>query len=122
MEIDPTLRKLFEKYSEINCVYLFGSRARDQNQKKSDWDYGILTIEVPLSVNALLEIIRDLEHYHRTSVDVVDLRNVPPLLSHRIIHDRKIVFERNPLLRVNFEARLLCEYLDWTQFLEVHRS
>ncbi len=120
MDINPTLRELFEKYPEINSVYLFGSRARKESHTLSDWDYGVLTVATPLPTDKLLEIIKDLEKYHRTSVDVVDLRGATPLLVHRIIRDRQVIYEKDPLLRVDFETRLLGEYLDWVQFLEVH--
>ena len=114
MDASPVLQELFEAYPEINSVYLFGSRARNEDHQASDWDYGILTIESPLLTQRLLELVRDLELYHHMPVDVVDLRRAPPLLIQQILRERKLSMTEIPYCAL--DLRHNSSVSSWTGF------
>jgi predicted nucleotidyltransferase len=78
----------------IICVYLFGSRARGDNHKDSDFDFCIV-IPKEYDLFDIGSFQYDLKEALGTDVNLVWEDNVvkKPLLMEEILRDRKIVFE-----------------------------
>jgi predicted nucleotidyltransferase len=107
----------------VNTVYLFGSAARNDRGPVSDLDFAIQA-KIGLSDRQrfrlkLTMLDRLSKAFSTDAIDVVLLEEAPPLLAHRILKDGKILYCRNPLLRVRNEFRLLTTYLDFKEDLDL---
>jgi hypothetical protein len=111
------------------CAYLFGSYARAEPRRDSDIDVAVLfppeshgttvrrrTLEGPLTA-----VRGDLERLLRRSVDVVDMRDAPVDLIHRILRDGHLLEERDSRERIRFEVDKRNEYFDLLPHLERYR-
>jgi len=94
--------QLICQYSQVDAIYLYGSRAKGTALEDSDWDIAILfshfiedvleQINRPQYLEAILQ--RELKLYDKISV--VDLELVPPPLQYNIILGKKL-FDRGVL-------------------------
>ncbi|MBS7637466.1 nucleotidyltransferase domain-containing protein [Candidatus Bathyarchaeota archaeon] len=113
------LGKLFENEENVLVAYLFGSYLRGDQTSRSDIDIAILLYEVPKKpleyylhlINILTEVLGD-------DVDLTILNLAPPLLKFQIIKNGKIIYCRSDRSRINFEAKYICEYLDFRRAME----
>lgn len=78
----------------IDRIYLFGSRARGDNQTDSDYDF-CLAVPAEYDLFDLGRIMYDLQEALGTRVDLVCEDNVDgnSYLAEEILRDRRIVFE-----------------------------
>jgi predicted nucleotidyltransferase len=89
----------------VDAIYLYGSRAKNQEHAESDWDLAVLfsdfepdileRVSRPQQVEALLE--RELGMY--TEISVVDLEMVPPPLQMNIIKGKRLYDRLVPHVR-----------------------
>jgi predicted nucleotidyltransferase len=89
----------------VDAIYLYGSRARNQEHAESDWDLAVLfsdfkpdilkRVSRPQQVEARLE--RELNMY--TKISVVDLELVPPPLQMNIIKGKRLYDRLVPHVR-----------------------
>lgn len=108
----------------VLLVYLFGSVAKGLERETSDVDFAVL-FEKELSgqkrFDLKLKIISDLCSILKTEkVDVVDLKEATPFLKFEAIKPRHEIFIRDEIERVEFERRVLSEYLDTQYYLRRH--
>ena len=94
--IDPAIRaaeQLAARHPELSLLVLFGSRARDDAHKRSDWDFAYLA-ERPVDPLALRADLVDALGTDR--VDAVPLNRASALLRYRVAADGTPLFEREP--------------------------
>ncbi len=98
------IRALFEADERILLAYVFGSVARGEATAPSDLDVAVLASnELGLDERGRLsEAIARATGYERT-VDLVDLRSAPPALAAEVVRHGERCFERDPLVRFDFE-------------------
>jgi len=109
---------IFSEKSEIIAVYLFGSILLREDY--SDVDIGIL-IEEDFKLNPLYEvkIACELEKILKEEVniyipiDICILNNKSLRFLFSILKNSKILYCNNELKRVQFEAKVMKEYLDF---------
>jgi uncharacterized protein len=104
------------KGTEVEAVYLFGSRAQGREHSLSDYDYAVLTREAGHSKgDTLYAFLYDLfsEISPRTLrndvIDIVFLKDTNLELRFHVIRYGQVLYDRNPQTRLDFEA--------WTQLL-----
>ena len=94
------LESPFDRISEaastsagLDLLLLFGSRARGDAHRESDWDFGFLATPEfePQTFIGTLMILVGTER-----VDLVDLNRAGGLLRFRAARDGRVVFERRP--------------------------
>jgi predicted nucleotidyltransferase len=111
---------------EIDVLYLFGSFAAGNAHRLSDIDLGVL-----LGAHVASEKYFDLKRKYITEfadalmtdgVDVVVLNEAPAHLAFEVIAPRNVLFERNPVRRVEFEVRAVNAFLDFRPILEARRG
>lgn len=120
-EID-NLKSIFAKYPEVQLVYFFGSRARNDAGPLGDYDLAVFLnpakdrkqmIDTRMTLQA--EIAKLLK---TDKIDLVILNLVLGLeLKFNIIKEGKIIFERDAA-RVFVEPRILNEYFDFKALLK----
>jgi len=113
------LAMLFESEKRVLVAYLFGSYARGLETPRSDVDIAVLLSEVPeRPLEYYLHLERELAKVLEMDVDLVFLNDAPPLLKYQMIKYGRLLFSRDERVRVMFEAKSLCEYLDFSRVLK----
>lgn len=111
---------------EIDVLYLFGSEASRKANKLSDIDLAVLLRkDVPMVQyfdyrGAYGVKFSDILKMER--VDVVILNEASIMLAFEVLSARKILFERVPAHRVEFEVQAVNAYLDFKPLMEVRRQ
>jgi len=109
----------------VQAIYLFGSRAQGSHGPLSDFDFGILTEKSGHRrgdelyfklLNLLGEICpRNLDN---DIIDIVFLRDVGLELRLHVIRYGKVIFDKKPLSRLNFEDQTTLRYCDFRPHLD----
>lgn len=115
------VREVLEKKSNILFAYIFGSRATSGYRDRSDIDVAIYA-ENLLKWREFIELALELEDYLGVRVDLVDLRTAPLLLAYEVISNGIVIIDRSREKRVEFETKILKEYLDLKPRLERYYS
>ncbi len=113
--------KIFESYSKVKLVYLFGSQVKGDIGPLSDYDFAIY-FEDEIKKEEMYDLrflIQDkLSLYFKTDkIDIVILNTTEsPELKYNIIKDGKIIYEIEPY-RIIVEPKILNSYFDFIYFL-----
>ena len=105
----------FQQYDEIFAVYIFGSFISERHF--SDIDIGIITamdLSKPLDFELKLE--NRLEKLIKYPVDVRILNRAPISFSQNVFRTGRVIIDRNPNMRADFEGRILKQYFDFSPF------
>lgn len=102
MEIDVTKEKLMldvaQKY-DLRLVLLFGSRVEGkQLHKESDFDVAYLSkrkLDLMEEARMMTEMA---PYFHSDNIDLVNLRNAPPLLYYAVFDKCQVLFAEDELL------------------------
>ncbi|MBW1691644.1 MAG: hypothetical protein DRG87_06335 [Deltaproteobacteria bacterium] len=106
---------LVSKKKEISVAYLFGSFITQDYF--SDIDIGILTektLAEPLSFEIGLEI--ELGRIAEYQVDTRILNGAPLSFCREVIRHGRVILDRDPNLRSDFEGMVLKKYFDFSRF------
>lgn len=107
----------------VICAYLFGSEARGAARPGSDVDVAVLLEDcAPRSLTGPLTDLRgELERAAGREIDLLDLRTAPPDLVHRVLRDGRLLVERDPTRRIQFEVAARNAYFDLLPHLRRYR-
>ena len=105
----------FFKTQPILAAYLFGSQATGKVGPLSDYDFGIwLDFKVAKSryFDLQIELLNKLSLFLKTDkIDVVILNQANSNLAMSVIRG-KLLYEKEAELRIEFEVKVMKEYLD----------
>ncbi len=104
-----------EQHDEILTVYIFGSFI--SARYFSDIDIGIIAamdLNKPLEFE--LELENQLEKVTKFPVDVRILNQAPISFAQNIFRSGRIIIDKNPNMRADFEGRILKQYFDFSPF------
>ncbi len=124
-EIRDKVAEYFSTRPEIKVGYIFGSRAKGEENKLSDIDIAILvdeeTVPKDLPFGYKANIITELMELLKTQkVDLVILNESPLFLCFRVIHDGLILYSNDEKKRVDFEVQVMNQYFDQQYYYERH--
>lgn len=109
----------------ILAIYLFGSKAEKTEGVMSDIDIGVVFKETTLLDDTMPlynAIYEELEKLFRPSfrkrLDIVFLQKAPITLQYNAITHGKLLYEAEPLKRIEYEERVIAQYLDFKPILE----
>ena len=89
-EIDNTLRKVLNEFTQLDLAILFGSVAKGQARVDSDLDIAVLAKKT-LSADEQIQIISALAEATGRPIDLIDLKVTGvPLLGQILKHGRRI--------------------------------
>jgi hypothetical protein len=99
----------------IAAAYLFGSFVTEGSF--SDIDLAILTqTEIARPLDFELNLENELEKVAEFPVDVRILNCAPLSFCHNVIRYGRVVLDRDPTLRSDFEGKVLKQYFDFSRF------
>jgi predicted nucleotidyltransferase len=118
-------REFKDKFKQlgISIVYLFGSKVTGRGNKWSDRDIGVVLKNLPPSsdtralYNALYKLFSEL--YPKSKIDIVFLQKAPLSLQYSAIKEGKVLFEVNPKITVDYENKVVNQYLDFRPILDL---
>ena len=98
----------------VEFAYLFGSAASGRLTPRSDVDVAIHVAPRADRQAVRLAVARAAaRHLGTDAVDVVLLDTAPISLSGRVLTGRRVIFERNPFVRHQFESLTLRKFHDF---------
>lgn len=123
-KIKSGLSKYFTTRPEIKVGYIFGSIAKGANNRSSDIDIAIYLDEklngykrFDIRLELIGEVGRLLES---DEIDLVILNDVDIFLAYQVVYFGKIIYCRNELNRIRYEAKILSLYFDQQYYYERH--
>jgi predicted nucleotidyltransferase len=105
----------FQQYDEIIAVYIFGSFISER--KFSDIDIGIISamdLSKPLDFELNLE--NRLEKLIKYPIDIRILNRAPISFSQNVFRTGRVIIDKDPNLRADFQGRVLKQYFDFAPF------
>jgi len=115
------LRKVFEKYPDIQAVYLFGSTAQGSMHQESDLDLAILPDSEKLR-GEKLTILADLAREGFCNVDLVFMKENDIVLQYEAIRQNIVVYESANFDRGATYSVIVRKYLDFYHYLKIQRE
>ena len=113
--IQKIISCLFEQHDEILTVYIFGSFI--SARYFSDIDIGIIAaIDLSKPLEFELELENRLEKVIKYPVDVRILNQAPLSFAQNVFRSGRVIIDKNPNLRADFEGRILKQYFDFSPF------
>jgi predicted nucleotidyltransferase len=117
-DLAARIRGVVGDYAELAAVWLFGSGARGELRADSDVDVAVLLTragETSLDHHRrLLDLASRLEAaLDGRRIDLVVLTAEQPMLSHQVLAEGVLVFERDRTRRIDFESTAHVRYLDF---------
>ena len=116
-----TLVSVFERYPEIDAVYLFGSSVHGMVHPESDLDLAIIPGDRNLR-NKKLEILADLARLGFCNVDLVFLDGTDIVLQYEAVRQNTLVYQKPAFDRGETYSRIVRQYLDFYPYLCVQRE
>lgn len=112
---------IIKKYKTIYLLYIFGSRAKDIENKESDIDFAILT-NPKFSLNHYLNLLRKITFALKTDrFHVVWLNRADPILAYTVIKEGKILYFVNENILNDYETKAIKNFREYSLYLKKHR-
>jgi len=120
-----TKDKLIElvKNNNLSILILFGSRAKGNFTKNSDWDFAFIknqkiTTEEEIDLyNSFMKILRT------EKIDLINLyKNQNPLLQYEIFNSGKVIFQKDKLYFKRLKMKNYIDYMDSKRFTEIKKE
>lgn len=106
---------LYSRYEEITVAYLFGSFITEESF--SDIDVGIITkVKPDRPLNFELDLENKLEMITKYQMDVRIINQAPLSFCQNVIRHGRVIVEKDPNLRADFEGKILKQYFDFSRF------
>lgn len=110
----------------VFLAYVFGSIVSAKTTATSDVDIAVLldqTLSKEERFNTRLALMGELATLLHRAVDVVVLNDLTSLFfKYVIVHDGKVLYEKNEDVRVEFEVDVLTQYFDFQPFLDLYSA
>lgn len=112
----------------VELVYLFGSQGRllqgkGGTTRYSDVDMGVLLTDNNHANNfsficELMDIFTEI--LGREDIDLTILNHAPVTIRAQVVRDGYLLYQKDPLIRVDYEVKTRREYLDSEKMLQFH--
>ncbi len=116
------IKKIVAEEKNILLTYIFGSQLTGKIGPQSDYDFAVFLSQktsFPFKYklkNKLLSILDSKQ------VDLVILNDAPIELKYKVIATGKVIFQKNSIVRTEFEADTLSQYFDYLPVLRAQKK
>lgn len=121
MQDMTALTRVFQRYRDIQAVYLFGSIAAGQARAHSDLDLAIVPRHSRLHAERL-NILAELARQGFCDVDLVFLDTSDVVLKHQAVRLNRVIYASPDFDRGGTYSRVIREYLDFLPYLKAQRA
>ena len=119
---DIKIKKIFSDENDISLSYIFGSQLKGKTGPLSDYDFAVFLSRKP-SFQFKYRLKNKLVNILNTEqVDLVILNDAPIELKYNVIATGKIIFQKNSIIRTEFEAGTLSRYFDYLPVLRAQKK
>jgi predicted nucleotidyltransferase len=115
------LEKVFQKYPQIQAVYLFGSTASGKTHAESDLDLAILP-EKPSLRSKKLAILADLTREGFSDVDLVFLDTNDVVIKFESVRQNRLIYCSKDFEANAFFSLVVRQYFDFAPYLKIQRE
>jgi predicted nucleotidyltransferase len=115
------LNRLFESYSDVQAVYVFGSSAFGRRHAESDLDLAIVPRHPRLRARKL-DMLADLARIGLCDVNLVFLDTDDIVLKYEAVRQNQLVYQGADFDRGAYYSQVVRKYLDFLLYLEVQRQ
>jgi len=106
---------VLQNNSRVVFAYLFGGLAKGCISSLSDVDIAVYLIEIGVEWEIKIELLGLISEALKTDeIDLILLNTASLPLKARIIQNKKVLVDKNPLFRYSFESLVLREYFDFS--------
>jgi len=122
--IKGRVAKYFSTRPEVKFAYLFGSQVKNDAGKLSDIDIAAYLdekIDEYKRFDIRLDLIGEIGSLLKTNkIDLVILNDVDIFLAYQVVFFGKVIYCRNELDRIRYEAKTLSLYFDQQYYYDRH--
>ena len=111
----------FQRYPEIQAVYVFGSTGSEKTHQGSDLDLAIVSRSMTLKEKKLV-LLTDLARRGFCDVDLVFLDTKDIVLKYEAIRQNRLIYAAHDFDRGSMYSRVIRQYLDFAPYLETQRK
>jgi len=115
------LEKVFNRYPDIQAVYLFGSTASGKTHAESDLDLAILPKKSSLHKKKL-DLLTDLAREGFCNVDLVFLDTKDVVIKFESVRKNRLLYCAEGFDANDFFSLTLRQYFDFAPYLKVQRE
>ena len=120
-KIKPAVNELAQKFG-LSLVVLFGSQATGKTHKKSDIDIAFLS-DIKMGLYDIARMQIEFEQVLKIGkIELVDLRNSPPLLLKEIAKNSVLLYERDALAFARFKIHAFKRYMESKKLLTLRAA
>ncbi len=114
-DLIPKALTYLQSVPEILFAYLFGSFGKGKQLPLSDVDIAVYLKEPTVVQEKKMEILGTLIDILQTDeIDLVVLNSAPLPLRMRILESKRVIVDREPLVRHHYESLTMREYFDFS--------
>lgn len=117
---EDAIRRAFDRFSEVEAVYLFGSVAEGRRASTSDLDLGVVAGDASFAERKL-DVLRELTREGIEDVELVFLDTADTVTRHEAVRLNRLVYQREKFDRGSYYSRTVRKYLDLQPHLERQR-
>jgi predicted nucleotidyltransferase len=104
----------------IGIVYLFGSQVQGKGNSQGDFDVGVVFADTrslknfdTLHANLYALLAEEFPVTFAKDIDIAYLQQTSLAFQHHVISEGRVLFERDPVFRADYEEKVIREYLDF---------
>lgn len=115
LSVIDNARKVLENDSNIVFAYLFGGLAKGTQKPLSDIDVAVYinsTKDIAIYKMKLFDTLADI--LRTSEIDLVILNDAPESISGRILQNKKILVDKEPFRRHEYESMTLRKFFDFS--------
>lgn len=123
-QIQHALPELIRRFPMIEVLYLFGSRASNKAQNKSDLDLALFIDEINYTQDPLLDLKIGVffEEQIDIKTDIIIMNNVSPIMQHEVLRTGKRLYEKDGTKRAKYELITFKSHEDAKYYQNLRRK
>jgi len=119
---DIKIKKIFSQENNILLAYIFGSQLQRKTGPLSDYDFAVFLSQKP-AFSFKYELKNKLANaLNIEQIDLVILNDAPIELKYKVITTGKVIFQKNSIVKTEFEADTLSQYFDYLPVLRAQKK